>query len=176
MQQVHQPTHEQAELHDYSSFPARDYNRWTNLVNELGRMGMTPKVDRCQQVKEAADLFKANPSATIDQQEIFVQKLIDVVGSYCDLAEAEAYLLFKGLETIPFDEIVTSTNETYVHYMGFVLEAGEMAARRLQAAIEDYESQRLSGSGRDENLSETVTLADEQSATSAGAAVPKEGL
>jgi hypothetical protein len=54
--------------------------------------------------------------------------------------------------------------------MGLVLEAGELAAQRLQAAMDDYQSRRLSESGQGGTEPEAAKLPNQQS-SKAGSAV-----
>jgi hypothetical protein len=169
MEQNRQEDREQGnEPHDFKSFPARDYNRWANLFEALVKLGITPKVEV---YKQATDFLNENPDATIDSQ---LQKLLEIVGSYAPLVEAEAYLLVKGLETVPFQEIATSTDRFYLCYMSDVLVAGELAAQRLQAAMDDYQSQRISASGQNDAQPEAAKLSEQQSTEAVDGASPKE--
>lgn len=114
---------------DFNLFPARDYNRWAYLINEVAEMAGASKYDQYQLIKKAADFVKANPGATIHERELFLEKLMESLPISWELAEGEAYLLLQGLQSISFGEIAGSTNATYFHYMGLVLQAGELAAR-----------------------------------------------
>lgn len=172
MQQKRQEDREQGnELHDFESLPARDFKRWTTLNEALIKLAFTSKLEV---YKQATDFLNVSPDATTAERELLMQKLLEAVGSSALLVEAEAYLLLKGVQKVPFEVIATSTNETYLHYMGLVLEAGELAAQRLQAAMDDYQSRRLSESGQEGTEPEATKMPDQKSTKTASAAIPKE--
>jgi hypothetical protein len=171
MQQERQEDRKQAEeLHDFNSLPARDFKRWAVMHEALIKLAFTSKLEL---YKQATDFLNASPGA-IAEPEPLMQKLLETVGSSDPLVEAEAYLLVKGLQNVPFEEISTSTNQTYLHYMGLVLEAGELAAQRLQAAMDDYQSRRLSEPGQGRTEPEAANLSDQQSIKAVGVPTLKE--
>lgn len=175
MEQKPPDDREQAgELHDYSSAPARDFNRWDNLMYWFEQLAETSMADEGRRLKQAKNFMKANPSATIAERELFLQELMESCGRFSHLAEAEAYLMLKGVQNILFDKIATTTDAGFLYSMGMVLEAGELAAQRLQAAINDYQSRLLSESGQDGAEPEATKLPDQQSSKAGGAVNPKE--
>jgi hypothetical protein len=172
MEQQRQDNREHAdELRDGSSVPARDYVRWAKLSDWLRRLAATSKEDQVRRMTQVAEFIKANPGA---ERELTLRMLTKSIGSSHYLAEAEANLLYIGVESIPFDQIETSDNDIYLHYMGHILEAGELAAQRIQAAIDDYQRQLPSKPRQDDVQSEAATPSDEQSTKAAGARSLKE--
>jgi hypothetical protein len=167
MEQKLQDDREQGnELQELNSYSARDFKRWTTLFNKLRTIALTTKQN--MQI-QATNFAKASPS----EQQKLQQKIFEIAGSTDDLVEAEAYLLLKGVQSIAFDEIATTTNEIYLFFMGLTLEAGELAVQRLQAAMEDYQSQRLSESSQGAE-SEAGNLSEQQSTKAVSVTITKE--